>query len=179
MVSRKRTTRIRINGHTFYHAPFITDYDALYAPINDANKNWPDYGGFAWQNPHTKAQGSALADQKDTQWVILATAMPSVSFAAAANAVDDMDGIDMNGLKNGWPDMPERGEYLNDWQHDDFVTIGATFVKMMYDKCVEKGSPGAPLVRAIFNAIEECDKKTVGEGLEELDDWILENLNMK
>ncbi len=115
-------------------------YDALYAPTNDANNNWPDYGGFAWQNPHTPAQGSELAGQKDTQWVILATAMPSVSFAAAANVVENMDEFNMNEHKNGWPDLQQRDEnFQEDWQHGDFVSIGATYVREMYAKSVSKG----------------------------------------
>jgi hypothetical protein len=115
-------------------------YDALYAPINDANRSWTDAAGVAWQNPHTQAQGSALAGQKDTQWVILATAMPSVSFAAAANAVLKMDGVDMMGEKNGWPDLPQRDEnFQEDWQHNDFFKIGATYVKKMYKHAVSRG----------------------------------------
>jgi hypothetical protein len=116
-------------------------YDALYAPINDANRSWTDAAGVAWQNPHSQAQASALAGQKDTQWVILATEMPSVSFAAAANAVRDISGVDMMDLKNGWPELPEREQFANDWQHGDFASpgVGATYVKKMYEKAVSEG----------------------------------------
>jgi hypothetical protein len=115
-------------------------YDALYAPINDANKNWQDAAELAWQNRYTQAQGSALAGQKDTQWVILATAMPSVSFAVAANAVKNIEGFNMNLHKNGWPNMPHRIlDFRHDWQHSDFAEVGDTFTKKLYTKMVIKG----------------------------------------
>jgi hypothetical protein len=117
-------------------------YDALYAPINDANNDWTDAAGVAWQNPPSQAQASALAGQKDTQWVILATSMPSVSFAAAANAVLEMDGVDMMDLKKGRPDLPLReSKYRLDWQHFDFASpgVGATYVEKMYRRAVNKG----------------------------------------
>jgi hypothetical protein len=81
-----------------------------------------------------------LAGQKDTQWVILATAMPSVSFAVAANAVKNIEGFNMNLHKNGWPNMPHRIlEYRQDWQHSDFAEVGDTFTKKLYTKMVIKG----------------------------------------
>ena len=45
----------------------------------------------------------------------------------------------MNEHTNGWPNIPARGQYLNDWQHGDFVSIGASYVKKMYEKAIEKG----------------------------------------
>ena len=65
--------------------------------------------------------------------------MPSVSFAAAANDVGNIDGFNMNGNTNGWPNLPREIEYKNDWQHGDFVAIGASYVKKMYKKAVKQG----------------------------------------
>jgi hypothetical protein len=62
-----------------------------------------------------------------------------VSFAVAANAVKNIEGLNMNLQKNGWPNMPERGQYLNDWQHSDFAEVGATFTKNIYAKMINKG----------------------------------------
>jgi hypothetical protein len=76
--------------------------------------------------------------------VILATAMPSLSFAAAANPVDSMktgNNINMMPLQNGWPENLNREKrYRNDWQHSDFWKIDATHVKRMYEKMIENGS---------------------------------------
>lgn len=46
--------------------------------------------------------------------------------------------LNMNANKNGWPSLPQRKQYSNDWQHSDFASpgVGATYVKKMYKKSV-------------------------------------------
>ncbi len=81
-----------------------------------------------------------MAGLKETQWDILSTAMPSVSFAAAANAMDSMPGVDMMSLKNGWPVIAMRqDEYKASWYHSDFWLLAPTYVRRMYEKQIERG----------------------------------------
>jgi hypothetical protein len=128
-----------------YFGRFEAAYTALYAPINDANMVWheiPGNAAFDWTNPHTQAQGHALAGLKETQWVILASAMPAVSFSVAANSTAGMEAnFNMMSLKNGWPaNIPGRHpDFKNDWQHSDFHQMGPTYVKPMYKKMVTTG----------------------------------------
>ena len=56
--------------------------------------------------------------------------------------VDGINGFNMNKneSKNEWPNLPQRDEnFREDWQHGDFVSIGATYVKKMYKKAVSEG----------------------------------------
>ena len=127
-----------------YFGRFEPAYTALYAPINDVNKvrhEIPGKAAFDWTNPHTQAEGHALAGLKETQWVILASAMPTVSFSVAANSTEGMEAnFNMMSLKNGWPaDLPRLNKYKNDWQHSDFHLIGLTYVKPMFEEMIEKG----------------------------------------
>lgn len=118
------------------------DFEMLYAPISNSRRVWNDdefRGTNPWTNPYTQEQGSALAGQDEVQWAILATAMPSVSFAAAANPVRNLNGANMMGMKSSWPKLDRDVKFRNDWQHGDFYIIGPSYVKKMYDEMIDKG----------------------------------------
>ena len=122
-----------------YFKPFSAEYAVLSAPIDDAYKTWRDPFG-AWHNPHSQSDASDLANKKDTQWRMLASAMASSTGAAAANDVIGVDGHNMMELKNGWPEgIGRTGKYSEDWQHSDFHVISYSYVYRMFEKMVEEG----------------------------------------
>ncbi|MEM1223288.1 MAG: hypothetical protein AAGH40_11035, partial [Verrucomicrobiota bacterium] len=105
----------------------------LYAPIDDANA----ISGVT----QTQAQASIAAGDDDMQWHLLAEAIPTMSFAAAANEVLGMQSnIDMETKQNGWPQArlndPELGSR---WLHSDFKNVSLNYVHLMYEEMIRIG----------------------------------------
>ena len=99
----------------------------LYGPIDDAN-TLPG-------TVQTQSGASNLAAQDDVQWHLLAEAIPAMSFAAAANSVDDMrSNINMMDETNGWPQSRLSNPSLGtDWLHSDFKNVSLNYVRPMYE----------------------------------------------
>ncbi|MGC6454937.1 MAG: hypothetical protein ACON46_00240, partial [Coraliomargaritaceae bacterium] len=106
---------------------------SLYAPINDANA----ISGVT----QTQAQASTLAGVDDTQWHLLAEAIPAQSFAAGTNSVVGMQGnIDLMQQQNGWPENRLNNQDLgNRWLHSDFKKLSLNYVRKLYDQLIETG----------------------------------------
>ncbi|MGE9289944.1 MAG: hypothetical protein ACQKBT_03070, partial [Puniceicoccales bacterium] len=100
----------------------------LYAPINDAN--------VLPGTTQTQSGASNIAAGDDTQWHLLAEAIPAMSFAAAANEVEGMLG-NYNMMDNalGWPSA--RGN--NNWLHSDFKNVSLNYVRSMYEEMINVG----------------------------------------
>ncbi|MGC6505233.1 MAG: hypothetical protein ACON39_01495, partial [Coraliomargaritaceae bacterium] len=105
----------------------------LYAPIDDANA----ISGVT----QTQAQASTAASDDDTQWHLLAEAIPAMSFAAAANPVEEMQSnIDMMDETNGWPEVRLKNATLGtDWLHSDFKNVSLNYVRPMYERMINIG----------------------------------------
>ncbi len=104
----------------------------------------------------TQAQSSAEAALPETQWTLLASAIPAMSYAAAANAVprltidaEEERNFDMNDsqvIKSpDWPSAARLGrsaqkvQHQADWYHSDFWMVAPTYTHRMYLKMVELG----------------------------------------
>jgi hypothetical protein len=102
----------------------FTPYDgeALFAPLGDPVAN-------------------TQALQNDTQYKLLAEAIPAMSFAAAANEISSLDSIEssrnihMQSLQNGWP--PARSN--SDWKHSDLKHIAFPYICEFYERVVQEG----------------------------------------
>ena len=116
----------------------------LYAPITDAG---PNIG----HNAGTRAAASALAGQDETQWDLLASSVPALSFAAAANPITTLDSLagaggvqrnyNMQGLRravNGWP-ASRQSDWGNRWLHSDFRNMALPYVVDTYDAMLDIG----------------------------------------
>lgn len=117
----------------------------LHGPIDDANA----LTGVT----STQAQASALVDQstqagKDLMYELLGTAIPSRSYAAAANEVTAFNqpgepsrNFDMalSTMRDGWPSGIDSGDGGVRWRHSDFKDIALRYVYPMYDKMIEVG----------------------------------------
>ncbi len=130
-----------------------TRWHELYGPIDDANAivHPPELNRPAV----TQAQSSAEAALPETQWKLLASAIPSMSYAAAANAIGIINqgatkrNFDMNNdnefKSKDWPSAVRLGreaqkpEHRADWYHSDFWMVAPTYTHRMYLKMVELG----------------------------------------
>jgi hypothetical protein len=102
-----------------------------------------DYDGNVLFAPQGDAVASDQAGQKETQYKLLAEAIPALSFAAAANTVNvlgETRNIHMQTLRSGWPqnrlDDPELG---NNWLHSDMKNIAFPYISQFYDRVVQEG----------------------------------------
>ena len=117
-------------------------YAALYAPINSGGANIGNNTGDA-------ATASALAGENETQWDLLSSGIPAMSFGAAANPVYRLNdfgidrNIDMQGLREAasvpWPSTLLRVNWNNRWLHSDIKSIALPYVHHTYDKMLEIG----------------------------------------
>jgi hypothetical protein len=96
----------------------------------------------------------SLADETH-KWDILASAIPAMSFAAAANPMGILDerpsgginrNFNMQALRGGdlapWPDSRlENNDLLRDWVHSDIRDVALPFVYHTYEKMLELGEP--------------------------------------
>ncbi len=108
----------------------INEYNSekLYAPIDDANV----LPGIT----QTQSGASNLAADNDVQWHLLAEVIPAMSFAAAANNVEGMQG-NYNMMDNavGWPSS--RGN--NNWRHSDFKNVSLNYVRSTFEEMISIG----------------------------------------
>lgn len=111
---------------------FFKRFDQMdvYGPIDDAN-SLPG-------NDQTQSDASNEAGQNEVQWHLLAEAIPAMSYAAAANAVEGMqENFNMEDQgRSGWP--ASRGGN-NDWIHSDFKNISLNSVTPMYQRMIDIG----------------------------------------
>jgi hypothetical protein len=105
------------------------DYEgqSLYAPVYNSQAQ--------------VAAASKIAEKDDTQWHLLAEAVPALSDAAGAASVEGMqDNINMQDKQNGWPQSrlndPKK---LNRWLHSDFTKIPLNYVHTVYDNLIQIG----------------------------------------
>ena len=106
-------------------------------------KTKPFYWPFKYGDLYDAAKGSAEADKKQVQYELLATAIPALSYAAAANPLEKLDEEDdskdrnfnMMNLKNGdWP--AERG---GEWYHSDFRDVAMSYTWPMFQEMIKQG----------------------------------------
>ncbi len=117
----------------------------IHGPIDDANA----LAGVT----RTQAQASALVNQgtasgKAHLYELLATGIPSRSYAAAANEVAALNppgqpsrNFDMasSSMRDGWPSGIDSADGGMRWRHSDFKDISLRYVYPMYDKMIEIG----------------------------------------
>ena len=76
----------------------------------------------------------------DTQWHLLAEAIPAQSFAAGTNSVVGMQGnFNMQAKQNGWPQSRTRGPMINRWLHSDLKKVSLNYVRELYDQIIDIG----------------------------------------
>ena len=143
------------NRRTPATAALLTDAElrtnALFEPFIAAGQGqagrFANYDGEELFAPLGDTDANTQAAQDETQYKVLAEAIPSRSFAAAANEVDKFNppvgpsrNIHMQGLQNGWPSS--RGN--TDWLHSDLKNIAFPYVYKFYDEVIQKGGLDAP-----------------------------------
>lgn len=122
----------------------------LYGPISDGN--------VLSGNSVTQSQSSNLLNQsteegKELLYKLLSTAIPSRSYAAAANPSDELDdsqNINLQGLQDGYPqaaidfdydpDDPNNGYSNGRWRHSDFKDISYLYVYPFFKEMIKQGS---------------------------------------
>jgi len=119
----------------------------LHAPIDDANA-LPGVTG-------RQADASSLVDQatpagKDLLFELLATGVPSRSYAAAANPIQRLEdfgrrNFNLQQMRNGWPvEAIKRDEMAGRWRsgrwrHSDFKDVALLYVHPFYQTMIEIG----------------------------------------
>ncbi len=100
-----------------------------------------NYDGSVLHAPLGDDAANHQARLPETQYKILAEAIPALSFAAAANEVESFnrinDGrnIEMQELQNEWP----KNRRVTDWLHSDFKNVAFNYVYKLYDRIVKEG----------------------------------------
>ena len=105
-----------------------------------------DYEGQSLYAPVCNSQAqvaaaSTLAGKDDTQWHLLAEAVPALSDAAGAASVEGMKGnFNMHNNQNGWPQSRLNNAKLNSrWLHSDFKKVSLNYVRELYDQLIDIG----------------------------------------
>ena len=117
---------------------FEDQFSDLYAPIDDGNEFTTDIPSVAAAN--------ALAAQSETQWVLLAHAIPSQSYAVAANPLarlGDERNYDMQANRNNpWTDdrsdLPRPNDQT-DWLHSDIKNVAMPYVHPTFETMLRVG----------------------------------------
>jgi hypothetical protein len=110
-------------------------------------KTQPFFTRFQDQRLMNAAQGSAAANEYPTRAKTLAEGIPSQSFAAGMNSINNYGGrnTEMMALKSGWPQ-----ERLNDpkmvmpngegrWLHSDANDVAFRYNYKLFDRWIELG----------------------------------------
>ena len=89
-------------------------------------------------NLHDPVQGPIAARSYDRVSRALAESLPALSFATGSNPVDVLPrrNIDMNTVRNGWPDS--RGDN-EDWLHSDIRRVAFLYTHKVFDQFVKFG----------------------------------------
>ena len=117
------------------------NYDTLYAPRTKENGN-----------ARAVEEARNRAALKETQWEMLAYAIPARTFSAAANSVPELTdrfgkerNIHMEGLRDEgpgkfkvWPENRTSSDLLDDWLHSDIKQVALPYVHQVYVKMLTK-----------------------------------------
>ncbi|MEM9298196.1 MAG: hypothetical protein AAGA64_07375 [Bacteroidota bacterium] len=132
-----------------FFQPF--DYPDLYGPIVEGNV-------VIMGNTVTQEESSTLAGTQRVREELLSSAIPTRSYAAAANEINSLNPPnqknrnfnmqktnDQDGLMTGWPEDARvedaKSGFTNGrWRHSDFKDIALPYVYKMYDKMIEEGN---------------------------------------
>ncbi|HHJ18895.1 MAG TPA: alpha/beta fold hydrolase, partial [Gammaproteobacteria bacterium] len=120
-----------------------SQYADLYAPINPGGANIGHNTGDA-------ATASTRAGENETQWDLLASGIPAMSFAAAANPISALDARPIGGLNTNFNMEALRGDaqawpasrtssWGKRWLHSDIKNIALPYVHHTFDTMLEIG----------------------------------------
>ena len=88
--------------------------------------------------------GSTKASENSVRHDVLATGIPSQSFAIAANPVASLKGNhDMNGMKTDptlWPIDNHDGRSAGKWLHSDIKNVSTNYLNKVYTSMINLGS---------------------------------------
>lgn len=88
--------------------------------------------------------GSTKASENSVRHDVLATGIPSQSFAIAANPVASLKGNhDMNGMKTDptlWPIDNHDGRSVGKWLHSDIKNVSTNYLNKVYTSMINLGS---------------------------------------
>lgn len=140
------------------NATSVTDEEiaqfGLFYPFNNSDLNGPiDDANAITGDTSTQSEASALLDQnttagKNLMYELLATAIPSRSYAAAANEITAFNppgqpsrnfNMASPTMRDGWPSGIDGGDGGVRWRHSDFKEIAFRYVYPIYDKMIEIG----------------------------------------
>ena len=94
---------------------------------------------FKYVDLYDESKGSAEANKKQVQHELLSAAIPAMSYAAAANPIEEIErkgnaNFNMMNKKNGgWP------RPTGDWQHSDFRDVAFSYVVPMFQEMINQG----------------------------------------
>lgn len=97
----------------------------------------PFFKPFEPASLYSSEYGPQVARDDRLRHLWLGTALPALSFAAGANAVDLFEGrqFDMNAfIRYGWP---TRGGVGTNWLHSDFLEVCFYYTQTFYRKLFE------------------------------------------
>lgn len=124
-----------------HHDGGTETYANLYAPITAESEN-------IGHNLGVWSDANELSRQKDVQWNLLATSIPAMSFAAAANAVESFNdygvrNLNMEEMRDreglSWPDSRSRSGWSTRWLHSDFRDVAMPYVYPVFDEMLKIG----------------------------------------
>jgi|TARA_B110000305_G_C19256138_1_gene547186 hypothetical protein len=117
-----------------------TPEEAIDIP-NEELRSHPFFQDFLEADLTDEDLGSELAKQDLIRFNVLASGIPALSFAAAANPVDGVrDNFNMQELfrtDNEWPQEAHEGRKAGNWVHSDFYNVALSYVYQMYDQMIE------------------------------------------
>lgn len=126
-----------------------TRYRKVYAPTQPGGDNLGDslFGFNLGYNTGTWQDAQDLVGLDDTQWDMLASSIPAVSFAAGANPIDRLNtlahgqNVNMATIKTVpavWPNRFTEG-YGQRWLHSDIRDIAVQHTRNAYDRFMDIG----------------------------------------
>lgn len=125
--------------------PELLRVEPFFRKFEPTTDRFENYNGDALMAPLGDVEAIIQASIKETQYKVLAEAIPEISFAVAANRVLDFDNFgdrnfSVNELfQNSWPDERLSSGDGNDWLHSDLKEVAYPYVYKYYDKLVEIG----------------------------------------
>ena len=99
----------------------------------------PFHTPFKYSKLYNANEGSAEGNKKQVQHELLAAAIPAMSYAAAANPIEEIErkgnkNFNMMAQKNGgWPRPSGK------WQHSDFRDVAFSYVVPMFQEMINQG----------------------------------------
>lgn len=96
---------------------------------------------FKYVDLYDDDKGSAEGSKKQVQHELLAAAIPAMSYAAAANPIEELNPEQgenrnfnmMNQRNGGWP------RNTGHWQHSDFRDVAFSYVVPMFQEMINQG----------------------------------------